>query len=437
MIRSEQKVLVIKLYRAKKAGRPKILYKQMIAELMAETGIGKTSIQKMISEYNRNKTVSSPNTTKARPKLVEKFDERDLNAIRRRVHRFWRDREPPTMDKVLRAVTEDRALPTVKRTSMYRLLKDLNFEFTRRKRSNGGVVLTERDDVVAWRRRYLRSVRSCRADGRPVYYVAEARCAGGGGGCERLGLAAVHIGSRDGFVDGGLLCVESSSSSEAAARRKNGPSGATGSSGAGDPAVDGAGFLKWFEAVLPRLPDRAVVVMDSAAYNSARVDTVPDASWKKTNVIKWLHEKRVPVDDTYVRPELFDLVRRTAADGGGGGGRYVVDEAARAANKTVLRLPPYHGELNAMELAWSAVLAGGPGHRDRDRGLHVTRSLLAEAVDAVTEEQWRRFDEQTVDEEDRLWELDRLVDDFLENDDCATCIFTFDTDESSSCDTDF
>lgn len=33
--------------------------------------------------------------------------------------------------------------------------------------------------------------------------------------------------------------------------------------------------------------------------------------------------------------------------------KYVVDEMARAQNKTVLRLPPYHCELKPIELIWA------------------------------------------------------------------------------------
>lgn len=458
-IRSEQKILVIKMYKAKKAKDPKILYKQMINELMAETGIGKTSIQKMISEYNKNKTISSPNMTKIRPKLVEKIDDRDKNAIRQKVHQFWHDREPPTMEKVLKAVTADDSLPTLKRTSMYRLLKDLNFEFTKRKRS--GVVLTEREDLIVRRRKYLRSIRSCREDGRPLYYVAETWCdaAAAGGpsrksraaddaasaktsdsgasrrkepptsaacngdkGCPGKRLVAVHIGSRDGFVDGGLLCFESSKAS-------NGCGG-----GAADfqSEMNGDSFLKWFENVLPMLPDDAVIVTDSTPYNSAKVDTIPVTSWKKANVMKWLHEKDVRVDDSYVKPELFDLVKRhePALD------KYIVDEVARAANKTVLRLPPYHRELNAMELAWSVVKSRVNNDGAAPEIGDVVRSLV-EGIGTVTAENWRHFEEQTVREEAKLWELDRMVDDFLENDDYTTCVFTFGTSDTSSSDTDF
>lgn len=49
-------------------------YNQLVNELCAETGIGKTSIQKIISECNSNKTISSRNLKKKknRTNIVDK-----------------------------------------------------------------------------------------------------------------------------------------------------------------------------------------------------------------------------------------------------------------------------------------------------------------------------------------------------------------------------
>lgn len=158
------------MYKTKKSNEPNILYKQLIKELMSETELGKNSIEKMISEYKSQKTISSPHMKKLRPKKIKLIDDFDKNAIRKKIHMFWRNHDPPTLNKIMNAVSEDGSSPTLKRTTMYALLKDLNFEYTKRKRNS---YLTEREDLIVWHRNDLRSIKAYREEGRTLYYLDE------------------------------------------------------------------------------------------------------------------------------------------------------------------------------------------------------------------------------------------------------------------------
>ncbi|KAK8780642.1 hypothetical protein V5799_018017 [Amblyomma americanum] len=68
-------------------------------------------------------------------------------------------REVPTLDSVLKAVNEDDDLPNFKKTTLWRLMKDVGFTFEKRKRN---LALIERSDMFAWRRRYLRVIKELR-----------------------------------------------------------------------------------------------------------------------------------------------------------------------------------------------------------------------------------------------------------------------------------
>jgi len=52
-----------------------------------------------------------------------------------------------------------------------------------------------------------------------------------------------------------------------------------------------------------------------------------------------------------VNAELFEQVQQIKPMYN----KYVIDEMVKANNKIVLRLSPYHCELNRIELAWAAV----------------------------------------------------------------------------------
>jgi transposase len=426
--------MVVNIYKAKKLANPDIKYDQLVKELAAECGIGKTTIQKIISEYNSKKTISSPKMTKTRKSISEKIDDFDKNAIRQKVHSFWRNHELPTLEKIVQSVNEDESLPTLKRTTMYHLLKELNFVYTKRQRNS---ILMEREDLILWRRRYLKSIKQFREEGRTIYYLDETWCNGGDcstkvwldssirssrdayqkeltvGATNPTGkgkrLIVVHIGSRDGFVNGGLLCFESKTNSADYHNEMNGEN-----------------FLEWFKTILPKLNDNAVIVMDNAPYHSVKMDKIPVISWKKADIMKWLQEKNIDFDDALVKAELLALVRQHAPPYD----KYVVDETAKAANMTVLRLPPYHCELNPIELAWAQV-KGYVKANNTTFKLNDVKQLLIDGVARVTPENWRNYEKHILEGESKFWDLDRIVDDLFDAAD-YTCTFTVGTGDTSS-----
>jgi len=93
--------------------------------------------------------------------------------------------------------------------------------------------------------------------------------------------------------------------------------------------------------------------MDNAPYHSVKTDIIPNMSWKKQKIIDWLENKGKIVKDSdkLVKSELMDEVELLRPNYN----TCVIDEYAKANNVIVLRLPPYHCELNPIELAWSSV----------------------------------------------------------------------------------
>ena len=67
-------------------------------------------------------------------------------------------------------MNSDTQLPKMTKVTLFRVLKDLNFVFAKRKRDSA---LIEREDIIAWRHRYLRAMRQFRRDNRMIYYLDE------------------------------------------------------------------------------------------------------------------------------------------------------------------------------------------------------------------------------------------------------------------------
>ncbi|XP_060854700.1 uncharacterized protein LOC132932367 [Rhopalosiphum padi] len=238
---SRQREMIINAYKSKLEKNPSMTIRNMRSTLSKELGIGETTISNTISQYRQHETVSSPNKTKKFKNIETKINDFDKSEIRKKIHKFWFDRELPTLDKILKVINnEDSTLPNFSRTSLYRLLKSMEFKYSKRGR-NG--TLLEKSEIVLWRRKYLKDIKKYREEGRPIYYLDEM-LVNTGGISERVRcnktvkslprdvhtqsfspgpvnpssnenrLIVIHIGSEDGFVPGGLLCVESQKNSK-------------------------------------------------------------------------------------------------------------------------------------------------------------------------------------------------------------------------------
>ncbi|KAK3926632.1 Protein FAM243A [Frankliniella fusca] len=68
--------------------------------------------------------------------------------------------------------------------------------------------------------------------------------------------------------------------------------------------------------------------------------------------------------------------------------RYVVDELAKELGHTVLRLPPYHRELNPIELIWGS-LKGCVALNNTKFTMPAVEKLIHRAFESITPELWK------------------------------------------------
>ncbi|CAI6373406.1 unnamed protein product [Macrosiphum euphorbiae] len=151
-------------------------------------------------------------------------------------------------------------------------------------------------------------------------------------------------------------------------------------------------------------------VMDNAAYHSVKKDRIPVMSWKKQEIINWLESKGENITYPTTKGALLSKVRTIHTDDHE---KYVIDEYAKDNNKTVLRLPPYHCELNPIELAWSSVKRYVRTHNTTFK-LKDVKELLKRGVELVTPEMWTNFVGHVIKEEEKFWKIDNITDDFMD-----------------------
>ncbi|VDH88880.1 Hypothetical predicted protein [Mytilus galloprovincialis] len=290
-----------------------------------------------------------------------KLDDFNRNVVKRTIYIYdmYRKKEVvsmPRLHEVLKEKDITASLSTVVRT-----VKSLGFRFS--KKGSGRRHVVERDDVVALRHHYLRQIRKYRQQERHIVYldetwlnsnhvvkgdwldepstsmsVFEPHCAGSGRSLpsgKGTRLIILDAGSsQHGLIPGVGLIFESK----------------TNSSDYHD-EMNSEHFTEWFrDTLIPRLSPQSVVVMDNAPYHS-HLDPesrAPSTGANKPGISAWLDKNNVHYDPKMKKTGLLDLVNQHKPQK-----KYVIDELAKAHGHVVLRLPPYHCELNPIEMVWS------------------------------------------------------------------------------------
>ncbi|XP_050065994.1 uncharacterized protein LOC126555073 [Aphis gossypii] len=114
--------------------------------------------------------------------------------------------------------------------------------------------------------------------------------------------------------------------------------------------------------------------------------------------------------------------------------KYVIDEKALKSNKTVLRLPSYHCELNAIEMAWS-VVKNHVKKNNTSFKINDVRQLLIDGIKKVTPDMWANFVSHAIKEENKLCTVDNNTDELLDQEDTSH-VMQITGDTSSSDDSD-
>ena len=109
-------------------------------------------------------------------------------------------------------------------------------------------------------------------------------------------------------------------------------------------------FEKWFEeSLLPALDRPSLIVMDNASYHSRRLNKMPTSKDTKIVIINWLNSNNIEFPKISTKIDLLKIVKLHSEKFPK---IYSMDQMAELHGHRVLRLPPYHSELNPIELIW-------------------------------------------------------------------------------------
>lgn len=145
----------------------------------------------------------------------------------------------------------------------------------------------------------------------------------------------VHAGGEMGFLPNCLLLFKSGTTS-----------------GDYHHDMNGDNYHKWVKTqLIPNLPPNSVVVIDNAPYHNVLMNKAPSSVSKKSDMTNWLAQHNIEFSDTLLKPQLYEIIKRHKQQFI----KYKFDVDFENAGHTVLRLPPYHPDLNPIELVWAKI----------------------------------------------------------------------------------
>src|ERR1700729_3275752 len=129
-----EKVIILNVHDCIKHDYPSFTVQEMVERCSRMTGIGKSTIFKLLRERNFSPAgqVEPPKKIPGRPAKV--LDEETKCVIRRKVHSFYFRKEIPTLDKILMDLGKDDSIPLITRKLLWTTLKSMDFVWEKHNR---------------------------------------------------------------------------------------------------------------------------------------------------------------------------------------------------------------------------------------------------------------------------------------------------------------
>lgn len=404
---SEKKFTIIQLKQYFDKKRSEFGVTDLSTQLISDAlGVGLATVNRVLANYNKNpNSINEDNQIRGRPAYsVDRKQQEQVRAYIRQANLQGKHITLETIYDFLKPhISNEFHVTTLART-----LDRWGFEFGKGIRTQH---LKEKDYVIAARHRYLRKMRNNREKNsvteiiRPEVYLDESY---------------VNKNHSNDFVwysaDDGPWIQKPTGSGERLiiinAITKNGwiPKAktvfkSTRRTGDYHGQMNAELFQKWFtEQLIPNIPKNSIIVMDNASYHNILSDiSAPIATSAKKDIIAWLEKNNIPVNPDCLKPELIEVLNKIAPEP-----TYTVDEIARKNGHEIIRTPPYHPELQPIEICWGIVK--NEIARNCDFTMKNLEIQLEKAFDIVTVDTCLKIIKKIRGIEDAFWAEDTKID---------------------------
>lgn len=283
------------------------------------------------------------------------------------------------------------------------ILKDMGFQFM--KTDCNRTLLAERPDVRIKRIEYIKKIQALRSAGSNIVYIMEgsyvqfsdARASSSDNHqnmakplIERR-IVILHAGNEKGFISGALMlgiCSDSVGDSNI--------------------QISTEQYHTWLcHQLIPNLPTNSVLVIENAPHNTQVLEKAP-SFFSSTEMKAWLIQKEIHFDVTATMPELDEIIqvnknRLT---------EYTVDKMLRDKGHSVIRLPPFHPDLNPGNKIWSQI-NNYVAENTVAMNEITLRNILQEKIKTIKQDEWKNVRDQAVMSELKYQQVEIQVDNYI------------------------
>ena len=428
-ISSEEKKAIIKVYEYFKLeaerGRLRIRVSDYAKRTLDIFKLSNSTLKRIIQAKDSNSETRGDLKTETRG-AKEKLDTFQKDLIKRSVYKFFERNEMMTIKRLRKYLIEHENL-NVSKYILMKLLHQMGFKY-KKDCSHSRDVICERSDLVRLRSSFLRNIKRKREEGYTIVYTDETwvnsshtapyqwhppnpkydrRLPTNKG--ERL--IVLHAGCAErGFLEGCDLVFRAKSKDNRDYHTE----------------MNGKVFLEWVEKqLIPALPEKSLLVMDNAPYHNIRTEEsiAPTSNSRKKDMQDWLTSRGIEFEPSVLKPQLYSIVKENKPEP-----VYKADSIIKNAGHDTLRLPPYHCNLNPIELIWGD-LKGGIGLQNSSFKLEDVRQLIHDGFERVSQERWAKCVQHVVETvEKKYWANDGIIEDIPQ------VIINLDSDDESDSD---
>jgi len=368
-------------------------------------GIGEATVKRIMAIYNKDPKLLD-NSIKMRGRPSHLVGETNQELVRNYVRTANKNGEYITLNNIKELLNNNSLEKSFHIATLARTLSRWGYEFGKGTRSQH---LKEKDYVIVARQRYLRAMRENRNKGGGIVkneiYLDESyvnknhsndyiwysgedgpwvqKPTGQG---ERLII--MNAISNDGWIKGAKLVFKST--------RKTGDYHGQ---------MNWDIFEKWFvEMLLPNIPKDSIIIMDNASYHNKLSEISPPTFLSaKNKILKWFDENKIIYKKDLLKPELVEILNKQSLQP-----IYKIDEIAEKHGHKILRTPPYHPELQPIEICWGVV----KNHvaRNCDFSMKNLEKQLDAGFKKVTKNTCMKIIRKIRNVENEFWKDDKKLD---------------------------
>lgn len=415
ILHSQAREIVFNVFNYFQGSEPNMPKYKAIEKVHEATNVAPRTIERIVAEAKKCENVCRPNFISPkkiikRKKTVCCLDSFDLDALRRLINNYHLiHKSHITIKKLMEEMNASNLNFKGSSRSLRRILYKIGFAW--KKTEDNRKILIERHDVKLLRIAYLRKIAEYREQKRNIIYTDETyihsthtksmswsdtknRNAGLKEPVSKGSrLIIVHAGYKEGFIPNAKLMFKSGLKT-----------------GDYHDDMNAVNYVKWLkEKLIPNLPPQSIVVMDNASYHNKLLEKQPTSNSRKAELIKWLQDRRITFPERATNAELYEIIKgRKEVDK-----QFTVDTLLRKHGHAVLRLPPYHPELNPIEKIWAQV-KGKVASNNTTFKMNEVMALTDRAFQEIGKEQWEKVCQHVENQEIKYMKEEHMWDNIVE-----------------------